>query len=160
LTARSSSTIESLIHAELQARILIALRTWTEGTQDRGIALLGPAVAVDEHNLYAPDVVWIAEEHRPRDLDCSPDRLADLCVEIRSPGTWRYDVGAKKAGYERAGLRELWLVDDSAKCVLVFRRSDREAPTFDVALELAAGDELGSPQLPGFALSVEELFDI
>ncbi len=86
--------------------------------------------------------------------------MPDLCVEIRSPGTWRYDVGAKKAGYERAGLRELWLVDDRAECVLVYRRSRPDAPDFDVALELTAGDELASPQLPGFALSVEELFSV
>jgi hypothetical protein len=24
--------------------------------------------------------------------------------EVRSPSTWRHDIGAKKAGYERAGL--------------------------------------------------------
>jgi len=33
-----------------------------------------------------------------------------------------------------------------------------DAPGFDIALELAAGDALGSPLLPGFALSLSELF--
>ena len=64
----------------------------------------------------------------------------------------------KKSGYERERLRELWLVDSAADEVLVFRRSVADAPGFDVALELAAGDALGSPLLPGFALGLSELF--
>ena len=49
--------------------------------------------------------------------------LPDLAIEIRSPSTWRYDIGAKKSVYEREGLPELWLVDGDANVVLVFRRS-------------------------------------
>ena len=82
----------------------------------------------------------------------------DLAVEVRSPSTWRYDVGAKKAAYERGGLAELWLVDTVAEVVRVFRRSEPAAPAFDVVLEVGAGEQLTSPQLPGFALSVSALF--
>ena len=49
--------------------------------------------------------------------------MPDLAVEVRSPSTWRYDVGAKKDGYERHGLPELWLVDTEARSVLVYRRA-------------------------------------
>jgi len=147
-----------LIHAELQGRIYVALRAWAEAGAGRGVAFLPTDVRIDEHNLYAPDVVWIAEENRPPDLRRYPDRVPDLCVEIRSPGTWRYDVGAKKAGYERAGLPELWLVDDSAECVLVCRRSSPDSPGFDEALELGADDEITSPQLPRFRLALRQLF--
>ena len=77
---------------------------------------------------------------------------------MRSAATWRYDIGAKKAAYERAGLPELWLVDTAADEVLVFRRSAARAAWFDVSLELPAADELGSPLLPGFALLLGGLF--
>ncbi len=80
-------------------------------------------------------------------------------MEVRSPGTWRYDVGRKKAVYESGGLPELWLVDDLAETVLVFRRSCAGAESFDVALELSTGEELTSPQLPGFSLVVAKLFE-
>jgi hypothetical protein len=40
----------------------------------------------------------------------------------------------------------------------VFRRSNRDAPAFDISLQLAAGDQLTSPLLPGFALAIERLF--
>jgi Uma2 family endonuclease len=84
--------------------------------------------------------------------------LPDLAVEVRSPSTWRYDVGKKKATYERGGLPELWLVDTAAWTVLVFRRSSKGAPRFDVELELSYSEQLTSPQLPGFSLPVERLF--
>src|ERR671914_193589 len=93
------------------------------------------------------------------DLDARPPSpLPHLAIEVRSPTTWRYDVGAKKAAYEREGLRELWLVDTAASEVLVFRRSEAGAPGFDVALELERDDTLTSPQLDGFELPLAELF--
>jgi Uma2 family endonuclease len=147
-----------LAHGVLQIRLGSAIQAWIEAGEGRGIASMPTDVMLDEHNLFGPDLIWIAEEHRPPDLNRYPERVPDLCVEVRSPGTWRYDVGAKKNAYERGGLPELWLVDDVAKTVLVFRRSTPDARTFDVALELAGDDELASPQLPGFALPVERLF--
>ncbi len=84
--------------------------------------------------------------------------MPDLAAEVRSPSTWRHDIGAKKSGYERQGLRELWLVDTAADEVLVFRRSAPGAPVFDMALELDVRDALTSPLLPGFSLALAELF--
>ena len=79
-------------------------------------------------------------------------------MEIRSPSTWRYDVGRKKSVYEAQGVAEVWLVDDAAEVILVFRRSTPAQPTYDVALELATSDALASPLLPGFALALARLF--
>ena len=89
--------------------------------------------------------------------------MPDIVVEVRSPSTWRYDIGAKKVGakkvaYERDGLAELWLVDTVAEVVHVLRRSGPAVPTFDVALEVGAQDELASPELPGFSLPVASPF--
>lgn len=146
------------IHAVLQFRLARLIGNWIEAAPGRGIAGMPTDIVVDEHNAFGPDIVWFSEEHRPQELDAYPDRVPDLCVEIRSAGTWRYDIGPKKSAYERGGLPELWLVDHVARCVLVFRRSETAAPRFDVAVELAAGDVLSSPQLPGFALPVDQLF--
>ncbi len=78
--------------------------------------------------------------------------------EVRSPSTWRYDVGREKSVYEDAGLPELWLVDDHAETVMVFRRTGRAQTGFDVALELGAAETVTSPQLPGFSLPIDDLF--
>jgi Uma2 family endonuclease len=147
-----------LIHAHLQARLLIAVQSWISAREDRGFVSLPTDVRIDEHNVYGPDLLWFSAEHVPAELDAYPERMPDLCVEIRSASTWRYDIGAKKRVYESHGLPELWLIDDAAETVLVYRRSTPRAPTFDVALELGAGETITSPQLPGFALPLAELF--
>jgi Uma2 family endonuclease len=67
-------------------------------------------------------------------------------------------VGLKRAGYERHGLPELWLVDTVARTVLVYRRSTTGAAAFDVALELTEDEHLTSPLLPGFSLDVGAIF--
>ncbi|MEJ7876429.1 MAG: Uma2 family endonuclease [Solirubrobacterales bacterium] len=149
-----------LIHGELQARLLVALRSWTASGPDRGQAFLPTDVRINRHNVYGPDLLWFRDGRVPQDLDAYPEDLPDLCVEIRSKSTWRYDVGAKKRVYEAAGLPELWLVDDAAEIVLVYRRSVPDAATFDVALEARRSEMLASPYMPDFGLSVDDLFTL
>jgi Uma2 family endonuclease len=146
------------IHAVLQWRVAMALGTWVDAGDGRGIGMMPTDIRIDDYNVFGPDVLWFSEERRPADLDAYPEHVPDLCVEIRSASTWRYDIGAKKAAYERGGLTELWLVDDQSETVLVYRRSRPDAPTFDIALELAPGETLTSPQLPGFELPLDRLF--
>lgn len=146
------------MHAVLQGRLLFALGKWIETGTSRGLVIPPTSLTMDDRNVFGPDILWFSAESIPADLYEYPDGVADLCVEIRSPGTWRYDVGAKKSVYERAGLPELWLVDDRAQTVLVYRRSAPNEPSFDVALELASGESLSSPRLAGFELPVSELF--
>lgn len=84
--------------------------------------------------------------------------MPDIAAEIRSPSTWRYDVGPKMRRYEQYGLPELWLVDTAADEILVYRRSSSSAACFDVYLQLARPDDLTSPLMPGFTLALAELF--
>jgi Uma2 family endonuclease len=146
------------IHGVLQVRLVAALYSWTEDAEGRGLVCLPADVVMDEFNVYGPDLLWIAERHRPADLRKRLERIPDLCVEIRSPGTWRFDIGEKKRVYEAGGLPELWLVDDVSEQVYVFRRSAPRADHFDVALDLGKDDVLSSPLLPGFTLPLPELF--
>jgi Uma2 family endonuclease len=144
------------IHAGLQAKLAARLFSWVEGEKGKGLVFTPTDVVMDECNVYGPDVLWISE--RPSDLTQRLPRLPDLCIEIRSPSTWRFDIGAKKRVYEAGGLPELWLVDNISDQVFVFRRSKPAVPTLDVALEVGRGDTLTSPLLAGFALSLEDLF--
>jgi Uma2 family endonuclease len=134
------------------------LMTLSRSVEGRGSVWLDLGIRLDERNLYQPDLLWYSSGREP-DLDAPPSsRLPALAVEVRSPSTWRYDIGAKKAAYERHGLKELWLVDTAASEVLIFRRSTPQAPSFDVALELEREDALASPQLEGFELPLGQLF--
>jgi Uma2 family endonuclease len=146
------------VHQELLGDIYVLLRAWTVAGEGRGQAVLPIDVSLDDGNVYAPDVLWYRAGRDLPPSDIRPQPLPDIAAEIRSPSTWRYDVGAKKAAYERYGLPELWLVDTAASEILVFRRSNPQASAFDVSLELASGDALTSPLLPGFTLPVAGAF--
>jgi Uma2 family endonuclease len=146
------------VHSILQTRVALALAGWVSAGEGRGLALMPTDVRMDDFNVYGPDFLWFRQERIPADLRGYPEHVPDLCVEIRSPSTWRYDIGAKKRVYEDGGLPELWLVDDVAETVLVYRRSTPSAPQFDVAVEYGRGDTLESPMFPGFELPIDELF--
>ncbi len=148
----------TMLHGEVIIDLLRALDSWTQAEPRRGAPRVPADVEIDQRNVYAPDILWYAHGRVPDRYDEPPYPLPDLAVEVRSPSTWRYDIGAKKAGYERRGLPELWLVDTQADVVLAFRRSRADAPSFDIALELDRDQRLTSPLLPGFSLALAELF--
>ena len=145
-------------HQRATRKLLVALSAWIDAGENRGEAFLPLDVKLDEHNVYAPDILWYAPGHGPATDRPRPHPVPDLAVEVRSPSTWRYDVGVKKQLYEARGLPELWLADPDARTVLVYRRSHPSAKAFDVALEPGPGDSLASPQLRGFELALDELF--
>ncbi len=147
-----------LLHQMVLMDLIDALRDWTKAAPGRGLLTLPLDVKLDERNVFAPDVMWYAAQGAPTRRDRRPYPLPRLAIEVRSPSTWRYDIGAKRAAYEREGLAELWLVDTKENKVLVLRRSKPSSAAFDVAVELRQGDELTSPQLPGFSLDVASLF--
>jgi Uma2 family endonuclease len=143
-------------HQDAVKEIVLALGMWEKEGTDRGFVCLPLDIKLDEFNVYGPDVLWYAEGRAPAITAPRPYPPPDLVVEVRSPSTWRHDIGRKKSGYEAAGVRELWLVDFTS--VLVFRRSDPKRPDFDVALELPPEETLTSPMLPGFALPLAGLY--
>ena len=92
----------------------------------------------------APFAVRLFEEDgdAPEDVDtllepditvvCNPDKLdkygckgaPDMVIEILSPSTRRHDLAVKYRLYQRAGVREYWIVDPDGKTVQVFRLED------------------------------------
>jgi len=140
-------------HQEVVARILLLLRAWCDAEPGRGRAGFGGNWIFGPYTLLRPDVWWAARIPSGTSSDDPPD----LAVEVRSPSTWRYDLGRKREIYEKAGVAELWLVDPPAGTILVWRRAPG-APTFDPVTVPAAGDDLTSPLLDGFRLSIDDLF--
>ena len=130
-----------------------------DGSGSRGRAGFGGNWVLADGHVYKPDAWWVGEQLRHRVAGARSDVAPTLAVEVRLPGTWHHDVGAKRGEYERAGTHELWLVDPPARTVLVLRRSSPAAPGFDVTLEVAPGQTLTSPLLAGFVLAVDALFD-
>ena len=146
------------LHQDVLADMLVALRLWHRAGERRGSVTPAIDVLLDDENVYGPDLLWYAHDRDPGRTEVRPQPVPDLAVDIRSPSTWRYDIGTKKTRYEQYGLQELWLVDTAADEILVFRRSRPKVRGFDVSLQLTRDDTLTSPLLPGFALVLAELF--
>lgn len=143
----------AFLHQEVVGRLYFALREWALAREIPGRAGAGGNWVLSDGNVYKPDVWWATTPPRGTRHAGPPD----LAIEVRSPGTWALDVGPKLRRYEAAGTAELWLVDPPAHSVLVFRRDDSGAG-FAAAVDVGAGERLTSPLLPGFALSLDELF--
>lgn len=79
--------------------------------------------------VVQPDVFIVCD---PAKLDFRGCRGApDWIAEVLSPGTSRYDQFKKIPVYERAGVREVWLIQPSDLTVAIYRLADGsyEQPT-------------------------------
>lgn len=126
----------NLRHQRIAARLRFLLQLWCEQAPARGESPDPVDARLDSGNVFAPDVWWVNEAHRPAVDAAHLNGPPDLAVEVRSPSTWRFDIGAIRKTYERSGLPELWLVDTSSDTILVYRRSRLDVGRFDVALEV------------------------
>ena len=144
-------------HQAVAGHIFAKLIAFTGAKPGRGTVGLPVAVVVGARDVYAPDVWW-AREGRPDTAAGRLDSVPDLAVEVRSPGTWRYDSGPKRRRYGMAGTAELWLVDPQARKITVHRRSSADANGFDASFSVVVGEFLVSPLLPGFSLDLEQIF--
>ena len=80
-----------------------------------------PDEAID--TVVQPDVIVVCDE---RKLDRRGVRGApDLVVEVLSPSTAYHDHKRKREVYERAGVKEYWLVDPVERMIHIYRLDDQ-----------------------------------
>ena len=70
--------------------------------------------------VVKPDLLVICDKRKLDEAGCRG--APDLVVEILSPATAQKDLKIKFARYERAGVREYWIVDPVGKTAQVFAR--------------------------------------
>lgn len=110
---------------------------------------LGPKVVVQ------PDVVVVLAHNQSI---MTPSRIVgapDLVVETASPSTATYDRSKKLPAYERAGVREFWIVDPVAHTVevlLIEQHGYRSQGVF------AGQSRLPSRVVPQLPVQVQQFF--
>lgn len=133
-------------------------RTLDDHVRGRGLGevFLAPLpVELTRRKYREPDVVFVRPD-RIRTMRSQP-RGADLVIEVVSEGreSWERDYVEKRADYAQAGIAEYWIVDPQERKVTVLTlegNAYRESGVF------FAGDTARSVVLPGFAVSVKDLF--
>lgn len=152
------STQPHYYHQLTCTRILVPLTLWDQETA-AGSAVGAPGVifAVDE--AVAPDVIWVSAQRLSSVLgtDGKLHAAPDLVVEVLSPGqaNEQRDREAKLLLYSRRGVREYWIVDWRLRRIEVYRR---ENAALHLVATLEQDDIVSSPLLPGFGLSLGDLF--
>jgi Uma2 family endonuclease len=77
-------------------------------------------VYLDDRNVFQPDIIFIAKENLGIIKKNRIKGVPDLVVEILSPGNSRHDTVTKKAVYERAGVKEYFIVDPVTRNITAF----------------------------------------
>lgn len=152
----------SRAHQEISGEIFRQLANFLEGKRCRVYA--------------APFAVRLFEQDgdRPEDVDtvvepdisvvCDRNKLdahgckgaPDMVVEILSPSTRRHDRLVKFNLYQRAGVREYWIVDPDSQSVLVFvRDSNGYLATHE---DYGRGDVAKVNALEGCYIELEKVF--
>jgi Uma2 family endonuclease len=117
--------------------------------------------ALNPENLYAlspdtrraPDLAVVLGDRRALLRGATVIRvIPDIVVEVISPSETPRAIHRKLRQYFEAGVKEAWLVYPESRTIEIW--TGLALPT----TELAEGDKLNSPLLPGFALPIAELF--
>ncbi len=150
-------------HGECELRIAVALsnfltadRAARGATQTLGCVMVGDpgfTLASNPDTVRAPDIAYVSRERLDGPMphgfgECAPD----LAVEIWSPTDRPGAVLAKVGAWLTAGSQLVWVVDPMHQVVTVYRADGSQA-LLDVH-DALHGEEL----LPGFSVSLEELF--
>ena len=112
---------------------------------------------ISNFDVVEPDLLFVAADQSAILTDKHVRGAPALVIEILSPRTRKTDELTKRRLYERAGVREYWIVDPELDVVQVFRR-EVQGLSRVADLSREAGDNLTAPLLPGLAISLPELF--
>ena len=142
-------------HDEIVTRLNRLLVPHLIATGDQGnIYVPRAAIWTGARTYLEPDLFYVSADTEAR-LDPTHRNTADLVIEVISPGSAIYDRNTKADTYGALGVRELWLVDETAETVEVRRQT---GSGFDEGETFARGEKVKSAVFPNLQLSVEQLF--
>lgn len=112
-------------------------------------------VELDEENAPQPDLLWIAPSSTCRVGDKRLYGAPDLIVEVFSPRTAKNDLKGKFELYQRAGVREYWMIHPIEEYVEVHSLVEGKYQRLGV---FGVEDSFVSPVLNGLTISVSPIF--
>ena len=145
-------------HQVVVGNLYFALATYLK-VHPIGAVFLAPFdIVFSDIDVVEPDLLYISRQRLSILTKQHVRGAPDLVVEVASPGTRRVDELIKRKLYDRFDVREYWILDPELDVIKVFRSVER---AFVNAAELSAeaGDSLATPLLPGFSISLREVFE-
>jgi Uma2 family endonuclease len=146
-------------HQRLVRRLLSAFEDYLRTHPGAGEPFVAPLdVVISDTDVVVPDLLFIAADQHDILTDKHVRGAPALVIEILSPGTRRVDEKIKYRLFDRADVREYWLVDPELDLIKICRRA--EDNSFPRVAELTAEDAavLTTPVLPGLEIPLSSLF--
>jgi Uma2 family endonuclease len=127
--------------------------------KELGVVLVAPfdIQLPDTVKPVQPDIVFIAADKQPKDGDQLFEGVPDLIIEVISPNSIRTDYVVKFSLYERAGVREYWMVEPRTRFVEIYTLS-ADSSEYVLEGQFSPSELLYSFVLPDLALAVDSLF--
>jgi Uma2 family endonuclease len=145
-------------HQVIVANVLDLFRRYARAT-GFGRALPAINVDLDERNQPAPDVCLVSRQRYGRLHGRALHGTApDICVEVLSPSTARYDRGRKAELYALYACLEYWLVDGAGRRVEVYRPGPNGG-RFVHTGTFGPGESFASAAASGLHVEVDQVFD-
>ena len=123
-----------------------------------GKVVPGAGAIFSDYDAVIPDLAFVRNERWDQVVKGEKfTRALDLVIEVTSPGAEnrRRDLLIKRQLYGKYGVAEYWVVDSENRSVEVYRLQDNR---LESVATLRESDEIVSPLLPGFHLSVGMIF--
>lgn len=107
----------------------------------------------DVRTLVEPDISVVCDRDKLDEVGCKG--APDLIIEILSPSSLRHDRLTKYNLYQRAGVREYWIVDPSARSIQSFVLESGHYTAKDLG---TPGDVLKVHMLDGCFIDLSKVF--
>ncbi len=151
-------TVRNRVHSRIMVRVGKFLDNWLDQQPEpRGSVLCGEAgvrLRRDPDTTVGVDVVYVSAEVAARQTDETTliDGVPTLVVEILSPSDSLEQIDDKMDGYRQAGVPLVWVIDPHDRTVTIYR------PGVGPEMVNEQQELSGEPVLPGFRVSVAQLF--
>jgi Uma2 family endonuclease len=133
------------LHQEILAELLTSIKNYIKKKQ--GSCKVFPApyavfLKKDNKTYVEPDISVICDKDKLNDKGCFG--APDWVIEIVSPSSINMDYLKKMLQYERAGVREYWIVDPLKKRITVynFEQGDMNEYTFQDTVKAGIYEDL------------------
>lgn len=138
------------------ARLIAALVSWADSDQTGEVYDSSGGFILPDGAMRAPDAAWVRKSRLAALSAVEREGFLPLCpdfvIELRSPSDALDDLRAKMEAYLANGARLGWLLDPQQRRAYVYRAGEE--------VELLENPRVlsGAPELPGFVLDLEPIW--